>query len=72
MTPTKVKSIQSQIKLSIQKIEKENNQTREPFHPTVFVDIRKRMGASNFDAEKLNKELMENTLSGALNGLLNI
>lgn len=25
-------------------------QTREPFHPTVFVDIRKRMGASNFDA----------------------
>lgn len=25
-------------------------QTKEPFHPTVFVDIRKRMGASNFDA----------------------
>jgi hypothetical protein len=25
-------------------------QTQEPFHPTVFVDIRKRMGASNFDA----------------------
>jgi hypothetical protein len=24
-------------------------QTREPFHPTVFVDIRKRMGAGNFD-----------------------
>jgi len=25
-------------------------QTKEPFHPTVFVDIRKRMGASNFDS----------------------
>lgn len=25
-------------------------QTKEPFHPTVFVDIRKRMGANNFDA----------------------
>ena len=24
-------------------------QTQEPFHPTVFVDIRKRMGASEFD-----------------------
>jgi hypothetical protein len=24
-------------------------QTEEPFHPTVFVDIRKRMGASSFD-----------------------
>jgi len=24
-------------------------QTKEPFHPTVFVDIRKRMGASSFD-----------------------
>lgn len=24
-------------------------QTRDPFHPTVFVDIRKRMGASSFD-----------------------
>ena len=23
--------------------------TKEPFHPTVFVDIRKRMGASHFD-----------------------
>ena len=25
-------------------------QTKEPFYPTVFVDIRKRMGANNFDA----------------------
>jgi hypothetical protein len=25
-------------------------QTKLPFHPTVFVDIRKRMGASSFDA----------------------
>ena len=25
-------------------------QTKEPFHPTVFVDIRKRMGANSFDA----------------------
>ena len=25
-------------------------QSKEPFHPTVFVDIRKRMGAANFDA----------------------
>jgi hypothetical protein len=25
-------------------------QTKAPFHPTVFVDIRKRMGANNFDA----------------------
>lgn len=25
-------------------------QTEEPFHPTVFVDIRKRMGANNFDS----------------------
>lgn len=25
-------------------------QRKEPFHPTVFVDIRKRMGANNFDA----------------------
>ena len=25
-------------------------QTKEPFHPTVFVDIRKRMGANGFDA----------------------
>ena len=25
-------------------------QTKEPFHPTVFVDIRKRMGANDFDA----------------------
>lgn len=25
-------------------------QTKEPFHPTVFVDIRKRMGAANFDS----------------------
>lgn len=25
-------------------------QTKAPFHPTVFVDIRKRMGASSFDA----------------------
>jgi len=24
-------------------------QTQEPFHPTVFVDIRKRMGSNNFD-----------------------
>ena len=24
-------------------------QTQEPFHPTVFVDIRKRMGSSDFD-----------------------
>ena len=24
-------------------------QTQEAFHPTVFVDIRKRMGANNFD-----------------------
>ncbi len=27
-----------------------NFQTKPPFHPTVFVDIRKRMGASNFEA----------------------
>ena len=25
-------------------------QTQEPFHPTVFVDIRKRMGANDFDS----------------------
>lgn len=25
-------------------------QAKEPFHPTVFVDIRKRMGAGNFDS----------------------
>lgn len=25
-------------------------QTQEPFHPTVFVDIRKRMGAGSFDS----------------------
>ena len=24
-------------------------QTKAPFHPTMFVDIRKRMGVSNFD-----------------------
>ncbi len=24
-------------------------QTKDPFHPTVFVDIRKRMGANDFD-----------------------
>jgi len=32
-------------------------QTREPFHPTVFVDIRKRMGAGHFD--KWNELVIE-------------
>ena len=32
-------------------------QTEEPFHPTVFVDIRKRMGASSFD--KWNEMIIE-------------
>jgi len=32
-------------------------QVEEPFHPTVFVDIRKRMGASSFD--KWNEKIIE-------------
>ncbi|MCK5678381.1 MAG: IS5 family transposase [Flavobacteriaceae bacterium] len=32
-------------------------QTKNPFHPTVFVDIRKRMGASSFD--KWNELVIE-------------
>ena len=32
-------------------------QTEKPFHPTVFVDIRKRMGASSFD--KWNEKIIE-------------
>lgn len=32
-------------------------QTKEPFHPTVFVDIRKRMGASSFD--KWNESIIK-------------
>ena len=32
-------------------------QTKAPFHPTVFVDIRKRMGASSFD--KWNELIIE-------------
>ncbi len=32
-------------------------QTKVPFHPTVFVDIRKRMGASSFD--KWNELIIE-------------
>ena len=32
-------------------------QTEKPFHPTVFVDIRKRMGATSFD--KWNEKIIE-------------
>ena len=32
-------------------------QTKKPFHPTVFVDIRKRMGATSFD--KWNEMIIE-------------